>query len=56
MDNLKPYHRRHTINQYNLLDYDAIRTEGKYNIPRLEAVDHVPKKLQGFNYVLNKPD
>ncbi|VOY91214.1 Uncharacterised protein [Streptococcus pneumoniae] len=58
MDNLttKPYHRQNTINQYNLLDYDATRTDGKYNLPTLEPVDHVPKKLQGFNYVLNKPD
>ena len=58
MDNLttKPYHRQNTINQYNLLDYDATRTDGKYNLPILEPVDHIPKKLQGFNYVLNKPD
>lgn len=56
MDNQKPYHRQNTINQYNLLDYDATRTDGKYNLPTLEPVDHVPKKLQGFNYVLNKPD
>ena len=56
MDNQKSYHRQNTINQYNLLDYDAARTDGKYNLPTLEPVDHVPKKLQGFNYVLNKPD
>lgn len=56
MDNQKSYHRQNTINQYNLLDYDATRTDGKYNLPTLESVDHVPKKLQGFNYVLNKPD
>lgn len=50
MDNLttKPYHRQNTINQYNLLDYDATRTDGKYNLPTLEPVDHVPKKLQGL--------
>lgn len=38
MDNLptKPYHRQNTINQYNLLDYDATRTDGKYNLPTLE--------------------
>lgn len=59
MDSLnvrKPHHRQITLNQYNLLDYDATRTDGKYNIPMLEPVDHVPSKLQGFNYVLNKPD
>lgn len=53
---IKPHHRQITLNQYNLLDYDATRTDGKYNIPMLESVDHVPSKLQGFNYVLNKPD
>lgn len=53
---MRLYHRQNTINQYNLLDYDAERTDGKYNIPMLEPVDHVPSKLQGFNYVLNKPD
>ncbi|HHT7822790.1 TPA: DUF4417 domain-containing protein [Streptococcus suis] len=56
MDILKPHHRQNTLSQYNLLDYDATRTAGKYNIPTLESVDHVPTKLQGFNYVLNKPN
>lgn len=56
MNSLKPYHRQNTINQYNLLDYDATRTDGKYDIPVLEPVDHVPSTLQGFNYVLNKPN
>lgn len=50
------FHRQNTINQYNLLDYDDTRTEGKYNMPTLEPTDHIPSKLQGFNYVLNKPD
>lgn len=53
---MRSYHRENTINQYNLLDYDAACTDGKYNIPMLEPTDHVPSKLQGFNYVLNKPD
>lgn len=53
---MRSYHRENTINQYNLLDYDVACTDGKYNIPMLEPVDHVPSKLQGFNYVLNKPD
>lgn len=52
----KDFHRQNTINQYNLYDYDETRTEGKYNMPVLEPVDHVPSHLQGFNYVLNKPD
>lgn len=50
------FHRQTTINQYNLLDYDDKRTDGMYDMPTLEAVDHIPGKLQGFNYVLNKPD
>ena len=25
-------------------------------MPTLEPADHIPGKLQGFNYVLNKPD
>lgn len=53
---MRPHHRQNTINQYNLLDYDAERTDGRYNIPILEQVDHVPVRLQGFNYVLNRPD
>lgn len=58
MDDLttKPYHKQNTINQYNLPDYDATRTDGRYNIPTLEFVDHIPSNLQGFNYVLNKPN
>ncbi|WP_049507587.1 DUF4417 domain-containing protein [Streptococcus anginosus] len=50
------FHRQTTINQYNLLDYDDTRIEGKYNMPIIEPVDYIPGKLQGFNYVLNKPD
>ena len=50
------FHRETTINQYNLFNYDPDRTEGKYDMPVLEGVDHVPADLQGFNYVLNKPD
>ena len=50
------FHRDTTINQYNLFDYDSTRTEGKYNMPTIEGVDHTPNNLQGFNYVLSKPD
>lgn len=55
-EDTKDFHRDTTINQYNLFDYDDTRTEGKYDMPVLEGVDHIPNKLQGFNYVLNKPD
>ena len=50
------FHRETTINQYNLFNYDPDRTEGRYDMPVLDGVDHVPADLQGFNYVLNKPD
>ncbi|MGT2896259.1 DUF4417 domain-containing protein [Streptococcus entericus] len=52
----KEFHRQTTINQYNLYDYDETCTEGQYNMPTLEPVDHIPSTLQGFNYILNKPD
>ena len=50
------FHRETTINQYNLDLFDPGKTEGCFEMPILEPVDHIPKKLQGFNYVLNKPD
>lgn len=50
------FHRETTINQYNLDLFDSEKTEGRFEMPILEPVDHIPKKLQGFNYVLNKPD
>lgn len=56
IEETEDFHRDTTINQYNLFDYDSTRTEGKYNMPTLEGVDHTPNNLQGFNYVLNKPD
>lgn len=55
-EDTEDFHRDTTINQYNLFDYDDTRTEGKYDMPALEGVDHIPSDLQGFNYVLNKPD
>lgn len=52
----KEFHRETTINQYNLDLFDPAKTEGRFEMPVLDPVDHVPKRLQGFNYVLNKPD
>lgn len=49
-------HRVSTFKQYNLYDYDPDRTDGFYQMPILQPVDHKPSKLIGFNYVLNKPD
>lgn len=52
----KEFHRETTINQYNLNLFDPQATEGRFEMPSLQPVDHVPERLQGFNYVLNKPD
>lgn len=52
----KEHHRDLTINQYNLFEYDEERTAGRYNMPTISKVDHIPHELQGFNYILNKPD
>lgn len=52
----KEFHRETTINQYNLDLFDPAKTEGRFEMPVLDPVDHVPERLQGFNYVLNKPD
>lgn len=50
------FHRDTTINQYNLDLFEPGKTEGRFEMPILEPVNHTPKKLQGFNYILNKPD
>ena len=52
----KEHHRDTTIEQYNLFDYDETRVSGFYQMPTLTAVNHTVNDLQGFNYVLNKPD
>ena len=52
----KEHHRDTTIEQYNLFDYDESRVSGFYQMPTLTAVNHTVNDLQGFNYVLNKPD
>ncbi|HEL2057749.1 TPA: DUF4417 domain-containing protein [Streptococcus suis] len=50
------FHRQTTIKQYNLDKYDPMATDGLFDMPIILPVDHVPKDLQGFNYVLNKPN
>lgn len=52
----KEHHRETTINQYNLFEYDETRTDGKYNMPVIKEIDYIPPDLQGFNYILNKPN
>ncbi len=40
-----------TFNATNFLLFDPDRTEGRYGMPTLRPVDHIPKHLVGFNYV-----
>ena len=48
--------RETTNRQYNLDDFNPARAAGRYQMPVIEPTDYVPQDLQGFNYVLNKPD
>ena len=50
-----PYYghtRERSFKQWNFLEYDESRTEGPYNFPKLEATQHVPKSLVGFDKFL----
>lgn len=49
-------YRENTGRQYNLDFFDKGRAEGIFQMPILEPTDYVPEDLQGFNYILNKPD
>lgn len=44
--------RHRTSNTYNLGEYDEFNTEGPYQIPVIFPEDHIPKGLDGFNYLL----
>lgn len=48
--------RMNTMHQYNLEFYDPKRISGWHEMPVLTPVDHVPRRLMGFNYMLNTPD
>lgn len=48
--------RANTGKQYNLQYVDELDVEGFYQMPTIEAVDHVPTDLMGFNYMLNTPN
>lgn len=45
--------REKTYEAYNLYDFDKKRTAGSWGIPTIAPVTHIPKRLIGFNYVLN---
>lgn len=44
--------RERTNNAYNLYEFDPERAEGKYQMPIIHRVNHIPEKLIGFNYAL----
>lgn len=48
--------RESTYSQYNLRAFDPERCAGKYQMPTLERVDHIPEKLIGFNYAKTSED
>lgn len=48
--------RERTYNSVNLHDYDAERVAGAYDMPVIRAVNHTPKDLMSFNYMLTKDD
>ena len=48
--------RERNFNATNFDEYDATRTEGRYDMPILEPVDYVPDHLIGFNYVKTSDD
>lgn len=48
--------RERNFNATNFDEYDATRTEGRYDMPLLEPVDYIPDHLIGFNYVKTSED
>jgi len=48
--------RERTADYYNLREFDAKQASGFYQMPIIEAVDHTPKSLIGFNYVKSASD
>ena len=48
--------RERTMDAYNLGEYDEFHTEGFYQMPVIDPVDHIPGDLIGFNYALTATD
>ena len=48
--------RERNYNSTNFQEYDETRTEGRYDMPVLTAVDYVPDHLIGFNYAKTSTD
>jgi hypothetical protein len=45
--------RERTAEIYQLYDFEEMRCAGPYQIPMIEATQHRPSRLVGFNYVFN---
>lgn len=52
----KKNQRLRTDEAYNLPFVDLARCEGKYEMPIIEGVQHIPDALIGFNYALTSKD
>lgn len=48
--------RERTYNSVNLADYDPARATNKWNMPIIQATQHIPEDLISFNYVLSSKD
>lgn len=48
--------RERTYKSVNLAEFDESRTAGFYQMPVIEAVDHIPEDLISFNYMLTSKE
>lgn len=48
--------RERTMEQYRLGDFVEESTEGWYQMPTMTAVQHIPTRLIGFNYLLSSEE
>lgn len=48
--------RERTYRSVNLRDFDRERVAGAYDMPVIDAVNHVPRDLISFNYILSRDD
>lgn len=42
-----------TVKTYNMLEFDPERTEGAFEMPKLEPCSYIPERWIGFNYAMN---
>lgn len=55
-DEPKENERERTFGAYNLELYDEERVDGFYQMPIIKNNNYIPKRLIGFNYMLNSKD